>query len=174
MAENKTMNQIEYTETNGTSYHTATPRAVVDALETARANHSRVRLFLGDTSTGRDWCEENDVTGTLGRSMGPIKVPILLHNSRSISGGSLSDNCIVRLLVNGREVYRAANYVAPVLRVREIAGDEMCGNVNLRAKGYTHAVDRPGADGWENQANFKSARAAENYRAFMMGERASK
>jgi hypothetical protein len=118
--------------------------------------------------------EENDVTGTLGRSTGTNKVPLLLHNSRSMGGGALMDHRIVRLIVDWREVYRAANYAPPVLRVREIAADETYGTVNLRGKGYTHAVDRQCADGWDNQANFKTARAAENYRAFMLGERAGK
>jgi len=166
--------QQTYIERNGTSYHAETPLVVVDALESARLNHSRIRLFMGDVATGKDWGDENDVTGTLGRSTGTIKVPLLIHNSRSMGGGALLDHCIVRLIVAGREAYRVANYVAPVLRAREIDSEETCGTTNLRAAGYTHAVDRDHGKGWENQANFKTKRAAKNYLQFMLGERGSK
>ena len=41
----------------------------------------------------------------------------------------------------------------------------MCGNVNLREKGYTHAVDVDGA----NHANFRSLPAAERFIKKMTG-----
>lgn len=38
-----------------------------------------VRIWLGDTQTGRAWAEENDVIGTIGRSTGTMEVPLLVE-----------------------------------------------------------------------------------------------
>jgi hypothetical protein len=153
-----------------TTYGTGTPSLVVDALERARSNGQRVRLFYGDNVTGQDWHEENDVTGTVGRSCGSIRVPLLLANTRSSGGGPISTENIVRLIVDGREVYRHANYKQGVFTVREIGKLDECGKLNLSRAGYTHAVDIGG----ENTANFKSFAQALRWVRFMQGERATK
>lgn len=101
---------------NGTTYHDETPRAVVCALERARVNDTRIRLVYGDTDSGLSWGEVNDVAGTLGRSMGPVKIPILLANSRSVGGAGVLDHCIIGIRysrkVNGRYswIYRHPKY----------------------------------------------------------------
>ena len=104
---------------NGTTYHDETPLAVIDVLETARRTNARIRIHYGYTTTkdgqptGRDWYEENDVTGTVGRSSGPQKVPIILANSRSTGGGSILDHCIVRIREPAwpaTELYRHPKY----------------------------------------------------------------
>ena len=43
----------------------------------------RVRIWYGDTETGRSWNVESEVTGTIGRSNGKIAILILIKNSRS-------------------------------------------------------------------------------------------
>jgi hypothetical protein len=82
---------------NGTSYDGRTDFEVIKALESARINKLRVRLFLGDVATGKAWNEENDVTGTIGRSTGLYKVPLLIASSRSMGGGAILDHCIMRI-----------------------------------------------------------------------------
>jgi hypothetical protein len=129
-----------------------------------------VRLFLGDRETGREWHDEWHVAGTIGRSMGPLKVPLLIANKRSSGGGAILCDCIVRLLVNGREVYRHPKWKASEFAVAEIDDKETAGKVNLRADGYTHCATING----ERVANFKSRQAADRWCAFMKGERASK
>ncbi len=154
-------------EPSGTYYREGTPRAVVDALESAMHSDARVRLFLGDKETGKDWCDEYDVAGRVGRTMGPICAPILLHSQRSIGGGIILTDCIVRLMVNGREVYRHPKYTAPEYTVHAIERGAKIGKVDLREAGYTCTVEGTGA-------NFKTAKQAHRYAAFMRGERASK
>ncbi len=91
-------NTMHYKTTpDGTAYHKDTPDQVVEILERLRNNGTRVRLYLGDAKTGRDWEEDYAVFGTIGRSGGRIKIPILLNNQRSIGGGSILDNCIVKI-----------------------------------------------------------------------------
>ena len=89
---------IKYKVTpSGTAYHRDTPDSLVQILENLRNSRARVRIYLGDRNTGRDWEESSDVFGAVGRSTGRIKIPILVNNARSFGGGALLDNCIVKL-----------------------------------------------------------------------------
>jgi hypothetical protein len=80
---------------NGTSYHDRTDPKVIEVLEAVRKNKTRIRLILGDTETGRPWGETLGVTGTISRSQGPMKVPIMICNARSLGGAQLLDHCIL-------------------------------------------------------------------------------
>ncbi len=90
----------EYKLVNGTSYDVRTPDEVVRILENARTNRTRLHVSLGETEgsqAGRDWLEENMVEGYIGRSTGSVKIPLLIHNLRSLGGPGLLDHCIVRV-----------------------------------------------------------------------------
>lgn len=91
----KLAGHIEY---KGTNYQEGTPGMVIHYLERARAEGFRIRLSYGDTKTGEDWGETSDVEGYVSRSMGPSKIPILLHNSRSRGGAAISTASIVRIV----------------------------------------------------------------------------
>ena len=97
-----------YKETNGTSYDTRTSDEIIKILENARLNRIRLHISLGDTdgpNAGQDWLEEFETHGYVGRSMGPVKVPLLIANKRSIGGGAILDHCIVRIRASaGRRV----------------------------------------------------------------------
>jgi hypothetical protein len=147
---------------SGTWYRKGTPTPVIEGLERSRTEGARIRLFYGDTDTGRDWCEENDVRGTVGRSAGTIRIPLLLKSSRSSGGGAILDACIIRLQVAGREVYRHPKYQVPDLAV--IPASE-----KLRGRGYLFTVTRDG----DEFANFKTRDRADRYVAFLLGERGS-
>ena len=67
---------MPYKVVNGTSYDSRTPDRLIAELETAMRHNKKVRIFLGDTETGRDWLEEYDVYGLVGRSGGSVKVPL--------------------------------------------------------------------------------------------------
>lgn len=159
----------------GTYYHDTTPARVVEILDGAMHTGRRLRFFYGDKVTGWDWAEENDVCGTIGRSTGWKKTALLIANSRSTGGGVILADCILRIVENGREIYRAANYQSPKFETVEIQPGTTCGNVDLRAAGYTHAVRRANDRGeFETVANFKSAGKAARWVEFMTGRRMSK
>ena len=160
-------NTIRYRRHSDIYFHADTPLEVVKALNTARQSRTRIRLSYGDTETGRDWLEEHDVEGTVGNSLGPLKVPLLIHSRRSSGGPALLDHCIVKIkeLHSGRALYQHPTYHTGTFAIREIGPDEVCGTVNLSALGYTHAVDVDG----RNQANFRSLKAAERFVSKMMG-----
>ncbi|MHB8742819.1 MAG: hypothetical protein ACYC9L_06790 [Sulfuricaulis sp.] len=142
----------------GTYFHQQTPKAVRRILETARETGIRLRLFLGDAITGRDWGEEHDTIGTVGRSTGPLRVPLLVADSFDAGGGAILDHCVVRVIdvQRGWDVYRHPAYAAPRLR-----------------KGKPWAVDLPVAfyrDG-KPYAAFRTETEGHAWRQFIRGER---
>lgn len=145
---------------NETFYDSRTPAAVVEALEKARLNGWRVRLFYGDPETGRAWTEENDVIGTIGRSMGPIKIPLLIANARSLGGPGILDSSIVAIITGpGCFIYRH-----PGFDVGQWAA------VSSDLPDYVAAVTHNG----KIHARFKTELGARRYLGFMRGERMSK
>jgi hypothetical protein len=83
-------NAIEYRRCEGVYYHATTPMEVVRVLAHARSRRQRIRIHLGVTDpakpdVGRDWMEENDVEGYIGNSIGPLKVPLLIHNASQMA-----------------------------------------------------------------------------------------
>lgn len=82
---------------NGTSFHDETPDDVIRVLESARQGRVRLHISYGDRTTGRDWLEEVETHGYVGRSTGPVKVPLLVAIRRSTGGGAILDRCIVRI-----------------------------------------------------------------------------
>ncbi len=103
---------IAYAVANGTSYHAGTDPVLVDVLERARAAGTRLRFFLGNPAKGVLWGDVE--VGTIGRSMGPIRVPLVIHNRRSMGGGALMDDCIVAVCL-ARDPH-AWVYLAPAVR----------------------------------------------------------
>lgn len=95
------METIEkYKVVDGTFYHADTDDKIIEVLERVRANGTRITLEYGDTETGQGWGDLYDITGTIGRSTGPVKVPLLIHNKRSMGGGAILDNCIVSIITS--------------------------------------------------------------------------
>jgi hypothetical protein len=80
----------EYKTVDGTSYHVGTPEAVVRILEETRRSRTRLHLLYPVDS-------EPSERGYVGRTTGSRKVPILLHNSRSLGGGLIMCDRIVEI-----------------------------------------------------------------------------
>lgn len=118
------MNEAKYKVVNDTSFHINTPNAVVAVLERAREVKTRIRIFYGDTQTGRDWMEIFDTVGIIGRSCGPIKIPLLFRNSRSYGGHAILAHHIVKITIDKNVVYQHPKYNLPKLYIRE-ASDKM-------------------------------------------------
>ncbi len=151
---------------NGVYYRDGTPDEVVRVLDSARRHRTRLRLHYGHTEPdhpecGRDWMEENDLEGYVSNSVGPLKVPILVHNVRSDGGMAILDNCIIKITTakGKRVLYQHPKYNRPTITVREIEPGEKVGDVDLRAKGYTHTVCFDG----QMTANFKTLAAAQRF-----------
>ena len=100
----------KYKEIDGTFYHVDTPIEICNILNSYLHTKQRIRLFYGITETGEDWCDIYDTIGYVGRSCGSIKIPLLLNNARSIGGGGILDNCIVKITINKQVVYKHPLY----------------------------------------------------------------
>ena len=154
-----------YLRYEGVYYHSDTPPEVVKALHEARVHRKLIRIYLGDTVTGRDWLEENDVQGYVGNSVGPLKVPLLLATRNSAGGDAILDHCIVKIkqgVQNPQVVYQHPTYHTGKFVLREIDPKK---EPTLIQAGLTHAVDVEG----ENQANFHSFKEAMKYVEKMTG-----
>jgi len=156
-------NTIEYKIINGTAYHNSTPQEVINILENARLTKKRIRLFYGDSTTGKCWNEEHDIIGYIGRSTGNIKIPLLINNSRSFGGGALLDHCIIKITVDKVTKYKHNSFNTGNFEIKEATTD-------LLSKGYNTMVYCNS----ENVANFKTKDKANRYIKFMTGESNSK
>ena len=124
----------KYKVIEGTSFHKDTPMAVCNILNSAMHNRSqKIRIFYGDTETGRDWNESYDIFGFIGRSTGSVKIPLILHSRRSTGGSGILEHCIVRITIDKVDVYRHPSYHRGIER----KGNEIhkeSGECILRAK----------------------------------------
>ncbi len=86
---------------------------------TAYNTNQKLKFYLGDTETGRDWCEEYETIGTIGRSTGPIKIPLLIRTSRSNGGSALMTDSIVKIVdfKSKMVLYKHPKYVAPTVEI---------------------------------------------------------
>lgn len=154
-----------------------TPFEVRRILERYRKGHNLIRIFYGDTETGLDWMEENEMKGFVGRSTGIFKVPLMVEQGES-GGMAMLDHCIVRIQdgMTGRELYRHPSYNLPEMEIRSTDGITVSWHESkppklLSEMGYTHGVWVKGKSGeFSNHANFKSYGKACRFVAFITGE----
>jgi len=158
-------NGKNYNVRNGTSYDVRTGDALVKVLENLRQSQTRIRVFYGDTKTGKSWLEEHDIEGRIGRSTGTVKIPLLVHNARSSGGGSLLDSSIVRIIdaKTKRVYYSHPKFHVPKLEIKscKIPREEKNGEMEF----YTAEVYADGAI----QARFTSEEKAKRYVKKMQG-----
>ncbi|WP_427551974.1 hypothetical protein ACQE3D_25690 (plasmid) [Methylomonas sp. MS20] len=140
---------------SGTCFHEETPQAVVDILEEVLGTQRKIRLYYGDPATGQSWFDENDVIGTIGRSGGKIKVPLLIEPLET-GGPAILDHCIVRIDSPFRTLYQH-----PTFRVGDVA-----------VQPGVH-VDYPWSVTIDGQvhAGFATKRQANVFAAFIQGKR---
>ncbi len=128
-----------------------------EILEGLKQSRQRVRLFYG--KDGTVWPEEHDVLGYIGRSTGTKPCFILIHNTRSTGGPSISIDSIMGIrATNGEWTYRHPNFNVGVWEAKWQAMH--------RGVIYHNGVF--------HTSGFPSLIKAENYCDFMRGHRFSK
>jgi len=94
----KGVDNTEYKVVNGTYYKKTTNDRVIEILEDARTSHTRLKFSYGDVETGKEWEKDLDSDmGYVGRSTGPICIPLLVNNSVSKGGVSILTHCVVKI-----------------------------------------------------------------------------
>lgn len=118
---------------NGTAFHEKTDEKICAILDRYINNRNRLKLYYGDVETGRDWYEEMDTAGRIGRSTGTVKIPLLIATKRSTGGGSILDHCIVKIkdTETGIVLYQNVNYQKPSFEIVES---------DMKDKGYLFNV----------------------------------
>ena len=106
---------------DGTYYDSETPDSLIEILERARINKTRLKFYLGDKETGKDWMEEDSKLGKIGRSTGQVKIPIIIKNVYSCGGEAILTDCIVKLTTSPGRVplYQHPKYHQPKMEILE-------------------------------------------------------
>lgn len=144
----------EYKVANGTYYHVDTNDNVISVLEHARLNDVRVRVFYG--KDGLSWLDEYDIIGTISRSTGSIKIPLLIKSRNSYGGGAILTDCIIKITIDKDVVYKVPEYTEHVFSVIDR---------NVWRLPFTVTVDG------DSYASFETKEKADNWIKFMKGER---
>jgi len=152
---------LYHEQPSGTWYPYDTPAPVVAELEVAIKLDRRIRVWLGDKETGKAWPEEYDVIGKVSRSMGPIKVPILLENNTSQAGGAVLTSSVV-----------AIAHGPGTVRAYEHPGFDL-GTWTIEPSKF-HGYKRDVCCNDELVARFKTEVSAQRYIGFMTGLRWTK
>ena len=106
----------------------ADPRLV---SELGRLFHgtARVRIWLGPAHTATDglrfpYPETHDVTGRIGRSTGPVKCALLVHNARSRGGAAINPRRVLRIdqIETRRTLYQCDGFMFPTHVIRSVEG----------------------------------------------------
>jgi hypothetical protein len=102
-----------------TYFQPGTDPKVAKALERCRRTCRKVRLMLGNLETGVPWLEEYDVVGTIGRSSGPLREPLLVEENDSF-GLPVLAHCALALIdwQTGKFLYRHPAYRVPNLTIQ--------------------------------------------------------
>lgn len=146
---------------------------VIQQLERARATKRRVRIFYGDTNTGRDYLEYQETVGYVVRPLG-TQVLHLRRRRDSDVGGEILTNQIVRLMMKPpgknspfEEVYRHPAYHVPSLQVVSARSAVFNSAVSVSEDAYAVCVNgRLALDA------FPTEEKAELFIKFLCGERA--
>lgn len=151
---------VEREHVSGLWFHAGTDPKVCDAIALAHSCGYRVRLFIGDTVTGKCWHDEFGTVGTIGRSTGQVKCPLLIANVRSSGGFAILDHCVIGIATGPHAwLYRHPSLDLGVWSIGLSDLPDYARNVSV--DGTLHA-------------RFKTHAQAERYVAFMRGERFAK
>lgn len=151
----------QYIEFEGFNFDSRTPVPVMRELSRAYRHGYRVRVYYGDHLTGKSWAEEFDIIGTIGRSCGRVKIPLMIRSARSTGGPGLLDHCIIAIQLTATKqfLYKCANFDPGTFSI-----------VPAISPGYLDGVTRDG----ELCAQFKKPGQAARYVQFMTGQRMAK
>jgi hypothetical protein len=102
-----------------TWFQPGTDPKAAKALERCRRACNKIRLILGSLETGVSWMNEHDIVGTVGRSLGPLRVPLLVEEN-SDCGDAISTDRLLALIDwrTGKFLYRHPAYRIPNLTIR--------------------------------------------------------
>lgn len=146
-------------QVDGAWYAGSAPPEVIDILRRAYPHRFRLHIHSGNDQTGEDWISDFESRGTIGRSHGVEPVPLIISSTRSMGGGPVYGDSIVRIRTAplGRELYRHPTYHHQPIRVLPLPEPLASGSRSL-----THEV-RWGQPGEGAARRFFSEKAARQW-----------
>lgn len=81
----------------GIYFYEGTPIKLCDKLIELRDSKERVVFDYGDTETKTSWGEVYNISGRIGKTTGIKPMLILIHNARSIGGGTIMTDCVLSI-----------------------------------------------------------------------------
>jgi len=91
-----TVNEKQYKVLDNTYFHLDTPDNLCALICELISKEIKIKVFLGDPKTGENWNEEHDTIGTIGKSTGTIKRPLLVP-IRAYGGSALMTDRVVAI-----------------------------------------------------------------------------
>lgn len=152
----------KYIKHGGLHFHKDTPREVMDLLALYWQSDVRLRIFLG--TPDEYWLEQHDVMGTIGRSTGDIKVPLLMSTICAKGGGAILTDRIMMITVDKKIVYKHPDFKIKAFKIVETIPKELK-DIGFASYGVYYEHED------ELLASFESRVKAERYVAFMEGKR---
>ena len=175
------------------------PAQIQQALESAfgvvindNRSKRRIRIWYGFTEyqsgalrnsdkNGLSWGDDFDVTGTVGRSTGRVKIPLLIKNARSRGGPAILVTSIVRIddIASRTHLFKhpafrsgfEGSVPVEMNATNDPAGTGFPSVDQLYAEGYRYEVAN---DRGQVISRHKTFASAQNYIDFQNGERYSK
>lgn len=126
--EGRELRHARYVEgRSGALYDERAPSALIEAIEgqlaLPAAQRGEIRIFLGDRDSGADWLSGHNARGVLARpvTFGPAPAPQRMPRLAIAEPGQngilteLPCECIVRLTLDGQQLYRHPDYHFPAI-----------------------------------------------------------
>lgn len=135
---------------NQTFFSSTTHLKVKAVLGGEIGTGTTLRIWYGDPVTGCSYMDAYDVVGTVSRSTGTFKVPLLVKTTRSRGGCALLTSIIVRIDDVKRRVTRYVHpdFHVPAMKIVEDASGELfsvvevdSGQIHLRANTRQKALN---------------------------------
>lgn len=96
----------KYQTINGVQYKQEAPGAVIQVLEEARQNATRISIIYGDITSGKAWNNGEPRTGYVSKNA--INLPILISGRQGLGGQCIMDASILEIkeVRGGKSLYK--------------------------------------------------------------------
>ena len=162
-----TLSKYKAMDDQNTWFDPSTSEAVRKTLKRCIRTREVIRVYSGNPDTGRCWLREHDTTGTVGRTTGVFKTPILVPLGED--GGDLLEGSSILAIQDAltlRFLYKSSDFYIPQMRI----GRDPDGRSTVEVQdGKDTDYRQDDVPTWHLQASFDTYVEACLYIAFMHG-----
>lgn len=102
-------------------FEEGTDEQVANVVNRMYQTKKRYKVYFGCVDTGKVYAEEYDTIGTVGKSTGQIKIPLMITRKGNMGGGALLPSLIVavREMDTNYFIYKHSKFVEPTVEIKE-------------------------------------------------------